>query len=117
MNQRLHTQAGTIHRQVTEKLDPVRLRNLHHGYITVSHRRIKTTTFQVGVTMSIDLDKLFERCAHRAAEAKNGTAKYVDGFITAIVDSHTPLEIYEREVQTLDQQFPDQFEQVDDDAN
>lgn len=117
MDQRLHTQAGTIHRQVTEKLDPVRLRNLHHGYITLSHRRIKTTTFQVGVTMSIDLDRLFERCAHRAAEAKNGTAKYVDGFITAIVDSHTPLEIHEREVPTLDQQFPNEFELVDDDAH
>lgn len=114
MNQRLHTQTGTIHRQVTQKVDPVRLRNLHHGYVTVSHRRIRTTTFQVGVTMCIDLDALFEHCAHRAAEAKNGKARYVDGFITASVDSHVPLGIDERELQTLDQQFPNEFEIVDD---
>ena len=116
MNQRLHTETGKIQRQVTEKLDPIKLRHLKDGYITTVHRRVKTTTFEVAVTMLINLDALFERCAHRAAESKNGNAKYIDGFISASVDSHLPLATDEREVQTLEMRFPDEFELVIDDT-
>lgn len=114
MERPIHTHTGTIHRDVSEKLDVVEVRSLRHGYMTLSPRRIKTTTFEVVVNMDVDMQALFERAAHRAAEAKSGKAKFVDGFITASVVSHKPLKVEERSVPSLEQQFPSEFEILDD---